>query len=464
MKHLFILTILVCYLFSGIDATYTIINGEIVSTPQEEHAFTYGVDTSFKTKKIIKETLKKTQQKIEQTNSINSNKIALLTNLTKKLIPKPTIKYQEKMADNFKHLFTKKETIEKEEINKEHYSKKLKSTSINSAKIAIQANQTKKLIPKPSIKYQEKTTDDFKHLFKEKETLEEYIEPKQNVNLDLGTSITLFNATSNELVYLTGGGQRISELIWEAKNIPLLGLSMSYEPMKSYKLYANYKKNIKTSDGQMDDYDYILLNYPDIWTHWSTHPNTKVKDISIIDVGIKKDFEFKEIQTKLSAQLGYKLEKQSFDAYDGSYIYSVNGFRDASGDVSGLGISYNQEYKGFYIGAQAQYDINNLSLGLGMKYTPFMDIKWSDRHYLRVPAFIDTTSFKKTDMMNTSIMLQYTFLTNHAIKLLYEYTKYSLVKGDRIRSYDDGTSLSLPKSVGIKSSNNILSLEYLYSF
>lgn len=278
------------------------------------------------------------------------------------------------------------------------------------------------------------------------------------------TSLSNFNSKSEQYIYSSSDGRKISQLTWNADNIKLFGLGLAYKT-NNIEFYVNYKTNLENGNGLMDDYDWVYDSSPDTWTHWSHHENTQVKDIRILDLGITRSHYFDK-SIKVSTNIGYKWEKQLFKAYDGSYIYSSSStsLRDLEGNISGLGITYDQEYKGFYLGAEVEKKFNNIKFIFNTKYTPLMDVEFTDTHHLRVPAFTDYTSFDKTSMYSLGAKLDYSITSNQILSFAYDYTKYAKIKGNRIRSYVTGYDLSLPNTVGIESSNDLFIFEYMYKF
>jgi len=287
--------------------------------------------------------------------------------------------------------------------------------------------------------------------------------------LTLGASVSLFNAKSHETLYMPQGyataGRRVSELTWKAKNIPLLGLNAEYEFYKGLGVYFGYQKDAFGDDGVMDDYDWISNTYPNVRTHWSHHENTKVDKIEVLDFGMKYKYTFDDVQMDTVSnvdtwiKLGYTQEKQKFQAYDGygEYLLSPVSF-------SGLVITYEQEYKGPYLGLGADFKNEQYTFNIGMKYSPIMKAEYTDRHHQRIPAFTEDADFDNITMIGVNVGVGYKITQNQALTLSYEYTKYDDKKGDRIRRFDDGTVYNWPNATGIDSESNVVQLEYTYKF
>jgi outer membrane protease len=287
-----------------------------------------------------------------------------------------------------------------------------------------------------------------------------------NPKIKLNVSMSNFNSNSEQYIYYAPTGQKISQLTWEAKNVELLGLGIEYK-IRDVGIFLNYKTNNKNGDGLMDDYDWVYEPEPDTWTHWSHHENTVVEDINILDLGISKEFNIYQ-KTKLIMSLGYKWEKQLFKAYDGTYIYSGSDlpseFRAYTGTFNGKGITYKQEYNGFYIGADLEKEYKDFDFLVNVKYTPKMNVEFTDTHHMRNPSFTDYTSFDETSMLSLGLGINYNINVNQMLSFYYDYTKYSYIRGDRVRSYVIGYNWQLPESVGVESENNMISLQYTYKF
>ena len=274
----------------------------------------------------------------------------------------------------------------------------------------------------------------------------------------IGLSVSDFNAKTHELLYLpqsTGDGRKISELIYKIEKVKLLGINLDYGIDESMHLYLGYKKNMATGSGYTEDFDWADSTNPDTITNESYHDNTDIKNVSILDFGIKKSFFVQNIRPWVS--LGYKLEKIKIEVYDGYGIY--NGIPVS---FSGLGLTFEQEYKGPYIEVGTAYRYKDLTADVGVKYSPLMRATYTDRHH-KVP-FTETASFDDTSMVNINLGASYHITKNQHLRLSYEYTEYAYVRGDRTRNFDNAGTYYWPNSSGIESKNSIIDLTYGYRF
>ncbi len=274
----------------------------------------------------------------------------------------------------------------------------------------------------------------------------------------IGLSVSNFNAKTHELLYMpqtTGDGRKISELIYKIEKVKLLGINMDYGIDESVHLYLGYKKNIATGNGYTEDFDWVDDTNPDKITNESYHDNTHIETVSVLDLGIKKSFTVKSISPWVS--LGYKLEKIKIKVYDGyGFYYGIPV------TFSGLGLTFEQEYKGPYIEIGTAYRYKDLTADVGVKYSPLIRASYTDRHHF-VP-FTETAKFDDTSMVNINLGACYQITNHQQLRLSYEYTRYAYVRGDRIRSLDNAGVRNWPNSSGIESKNSMIDLTYGYRF
>ncbi len=273
-----------------------------------------------------------------------------------------------------------------------------------------------------------------------------------------GISTSILNSKSHETAYMPPGyataGRKVSELTWEAKNVHMLGLDVAYEH-KSFNFYISYKKNISNGDGVMDDLDWTDNANPDTLTHWSHHDNTDVTNVAILDLGIKKRFEFESITPWLG--VGYRQENQTYKAYDGYGNYAGTPVT-----FSGLGVTFDQAYEGFYLSGGADYNYRDFTFDFSAKYSPVMNAEFTDRHHFR--SFTTTTNFDETSMLSLNLGLAYNIDIHQTVSLSYEHTTYDYIRGDKTRTYDDGSVYFASNSSALDSINSLLSVAYRYKF
>lgn len=115
----------------------------------------------------------------------------------------------------------------------------------------------------------------------------------------------------------------------------------------------------------MVDSDWLDKNKPDIWTHESRHPDTRLNFANEFDLNVK-GWLLNEPNYRLGLMAGYQESRYSFTARGGSYIYSSDeGFRDDVGTFPDgeRAIGYKQRFKMPYIGLTGSYRYEDFELG-----------------------------------------------------------------------------------------------------
>ena len=256
-------------------------------------------------------------------------------------------------------------------------------------------------------------------------------------------SISSVDTISHELVYSPSTGKKLSELIWKADDVQMLGIQFDYLASKRWFLHISYKTNL-SDNAQMDDYDWLKDGISD-WSHWSTHPNTKLDKFTILDISwnnqLKSDSDIQK-----EVVIGYKIENRAFKAYDGSYIYSSNsGFRDQSGNFSGLGISYEEEFKTLYLGLNLKKYYDRFILSGRIAYSPKVTATNIDTHHNRY--FTNNNTFADTTMKELSANVEYPINKSISLALNYLRVDYDETEGMTTRTYYDGATEATPGTV-----------------
>ena len=280
-------------------------------------------------------------------------------------------------------------------------------------------------------------------------------------DLTLGVSLSTFNSTTNEYLYDSDVNRKVSELVWKAKNVKLLGVETRYKINNPLEAYFEYKKNISSNNSVLDDYDWMYVD-PTILSHWSHHEDTKNPNVSLLDVGLKYSLNFFE-DVPLWVSLGYKDEKAKFQGYNGFGIYNGYYFGFAEEGYGGILITFEQEYKGPYMGMGTSYQYDDFIFDASIQYSPFMNVSYTDIHHKR--PFIETSHFDDTSMVSLHLGTTYQLSTHQNIILSYALTRYAFEKGDRYRIFTDvGEAYYWENMAALKSKNSQISLAYRYTF
>lgn len=232
----------------------------------------------------------------------------------------------------------------------------------------------------------------------------------------------------DELVY-DGAGNRISHLIWES-DAPVFTARARAALPGQWTLGGSVAIGGR-GNSHMEDYDWLQGNYAfDDWTDQSIHPATDLDRYITADIAVGRDFHIDE-NAIINLHGGFKYTNVKWSAYGGSFIYSsVGGFRDVVGAFADgeSGISYEQRYPGFFLGAEATaasgaWTFSGLARGgLTVRSTAI------DHHWMRDLRFDD--KYSTVPFMSLSAELGYAFNASASVFLGGSFDQYFHRKGD----------------------------------
>ena len=280
-------------------------------------------------------------------------------------------------------------------------------------------------------------------------------------------SLSLINTQSHELVYSPSTRKKLSELIWKADDIQLLGMQFDLLLPNSSFIQFSYKTNLSNNNAMMDDYDWIK-NDTTQWSHWSNHPNTILNNFTIFDISFNNKLKSNSTIEK-SIIVGYKVEKKDFQAYDGSYIYSSDdGFRDQEGSFSGLMITYEEIFNTLYLGFSAKTYFDYFIVSGKLTYSPIVEVTNKDTHHARY--FTNNNTFDDTSMLSLEGQVEIPITSKVYCVLNYIKVEYDEASGTTTRNYYDGATKQTPGTVwvysgaGISNSYDMLKIAIVGNF
>lgn len=183
--------------------------------------------------------------------------------------------------------------------------------------------------------------------------------------------------------YVFNGDRTLSHLIWQSK-APVLrggidvnvghGFSISVEGAA-----AGY------GTSYMEDYDWMApANSFDDWTHRSQHPDTRLNHFLSGEVALGYDLARDE-RSSVRMHGGFKYTDVYWSAYGGSYVYSVNGFRDEAGNFpeGEPGIDYRQRLPELFVGVDGEEHYGSFRLGGLLRGGVTVLGSATDNHWMR---------------------------------------------------------------------------------
>jgi outer membrane protease len=188
------------------------------------------------------------------------------------------------------------------------------------------------------------------------------------VTWSLSGSVGQLQGTAYERVYAYPNGEKykVSELKWDLKDVTLAGLEGSVGLGDAVRLNLGWWGAVSHGSGGMVDRDWLYADVlsgstppslvtDDAWTDQSVHPNTSVDHASMVDLNLAvRAFAWGPL--RVIGILGYRNDVFRWTAREGTFVYSVHGFRDTSGNFATLfgpdvvTIQYEQKYQMPYAG------------------------------------------------------------------------------------------------------------------
>lgn len=199
----------------------------------------------------------------------------------------------------------------------------------------------------------------------------------------------ILNGKSRELVYDDTNGAKISELIWNIDDAPIIGLSGSVALPYDIILSAGGWTQVSTPEADMLDYDWDYSIHPTDWSHFSYAPTTLERG-EMLDANLAVPlFGIKDLN--LSGLVGFRMDHWKWTDFGGYYIYSSDpGFRDRTGSFADkTGIIYEQWLYAPYLGLQLEYSFDQITFSGRVAGSRWGWAKDKDQHEDRGQVYRD---------------------------------------------------------------------------
>lgn len=286
--------------------------------------------------------------------------------------------------------------------------------------------------------------------------------PETTLHFSLRAGVGYFKGELKEEVYSSRvDRRRLSQLTWDIDSVVMgnIGMSCNYKDW----LTLNIDSWLKITDGSgsMDNYDWMLIDAN--WSDWS-YSDTDVSSASIFDANLDMIF-FQNPTYKLSGIIGIKRDHFETVASGGHYIYSRDGFRNTIGVFPDVrGISYEQTMTAPYLGMGLSAELTStITLSGRFIYSPFVDGKATDHHYLRNLVVEDEVT--SSDMSAFDLSVGWKFFENLIWNINIGYQKYNTATGDSsYYYYNTGESKRFENSSGMGQQLTRFSTSLTYLF
>ena len=268
---------------------------------------------------------------------------------------------------------------------------------------------------------------------------------------------------AHEYVYWQGqGGHTASELIWDIDSVYMFGLGGSLRPLNWLNINMDLWFSMGDGDGHMEDYDWMVVGMD--WTDRSVHDDTDVSNAFIFDINVEMTM-FSTGTVSFLGIAGYRHDTFEWEARGGSYLYSINAFRDSSGTFppGELGITYEQSFDTPYIGLGFKGDFDRFHIAARVTGSFLVSGEATDQHHVRDLVTYD--DFSGENMLAFDISLGYDVAESMVVTAAYAYEKFDTMTGDSVWHFNDvGEIYTLPNGAGADLKTSMFSLNLSYKF
>lgn len=283
--------------------------------------------------------------------------------------------------------------------------------------------------------------------------------PARGTDFSIGASIGELVGGATELAYQYPLGRKttLSELTWDLKNVAVAGVQASAGFGGRFRLNLGCWWAIDGGSGMMVDRDWLyspsasifLTPSDDNWTDESRHPDTTVDAGTMVDVNLTAQV----VQSgpfSLRGIVGFRSDTWRWSARGGTYLYSVDDFRDTAGAFeSGQEvIAYEQQYAIPYVGLGASWRRRALSVESHVLLSAAVSASDRDNHVLRDTIF--EGDFSGGSYVGLGFNACWAFAPRWSATLGVEYQSISSLTGDvtitapEIRAVDeDGGGIAM---------------------
>lgn len=287
--------------------------------------------------------------------------------------------------------------------------------------------------------------------------------------LSLRGSVGYLNGEARELVYsdLDGYRHQVSELIWDLRDLAMVGISGSAHFARRFHVRAAFWTAANEGGGQMEDYDWLMYEPDSPWTDYSLS-DVDVTSASIVDLAFAVDIVSYKGFT-LRGLAGYKQDYWAWSDYGVRHVYSSDpyspgGFRDDVADEDGsTGIEYEQIFRVPYLGGELEFARGAWEANAYLKLSPIVTADDEDLHVHRHLLFEE--SFDGGTFVAAGVQVLRTFESGLYVAGAFDFQTIPEFDGDMtITDLDTGEVWSESDSAGISHFAYMLSLSLGYAF
>src|SRR3569623_238512 len=213
-----------------------------------------------------------------------------------------------------------------------------------------------------------------------------------NENFALRGSVGFASIEAKEKVFAAStGADLLSLLVWQS-TAPIASVDAKARFAGEWTLRGHIDAAMG-GDSSVTDYDWLAGYDPENWTDRSISPNTNLDWYLNGSLAIGRDLPINDDFT-VNINTGFKYTDAKWTAVGGSYLYSVNDFRDTAGNFADTPVgNFRVQLPEVFVGAEANLKDGPWTLETGAKAGLTVKATDTDTHFLRSVRFFDKFSW-----------------------------------------------------------------------
>jgi outer membrane protease len=300
---------------------------------------------------------------------------------------------------------------------------------------------------------------------------------RRRVRLEAAVAGAWVDGASYERVYdriaygrLAGRTHKLSELVWDIRDVygvrGTIAL-MTWDERLEFR--ATLFSAVNAGDGGMVDYDWVLYDRPDFWTHRSR---------STVDVDYGFDADLRGAYrflgrgpVTLAAMLGIRSIAWKWTDHGVDYSYSTLGdpfgdpsegytyeqvdptaVRDFNGRDSATGVIYEEAFLVPYVGLAVGIREGRFRADAHVTYSELVAAKDRDQHVLRDPPLVFKGTFDSGTWLAYGVSIACDLTPRLFVSAAYEQHTIEEIRGD--------VSVSVAGESGVATAANAAGIEH----
>jgi outer membrane protease len=292
------------------------------------------------------------------------------------------------------------------------------------------------------------------------------------LSFSLGASVGQVEGTAKELVFDNSVVKKfkLSELTWDITEVVMAGVQGSLGFGERFHANLGYWTALNKGNGGMVDRDWLyspagmaqIEPDADNWTHESKHPNTHLEKGSMLDLNLTGQI-WQAGPFSVSGIAGYKIDDWKWSARGGTFVYSVDTFRDTVGSFpdNQKVIVYEQEYNIPYLGIGAGWSGATFAVDGRLLLSNWVSATDTDNHVLRSTIF--EGDFSDGTFVGVGVSATWNFAPRWFATAALDYQSISEITGDVTMRSPQGDAV-FRNGGGIAEDSTLLSLGAGFAF